>query len=45
MKKSEADEGTWHHNAQGSPNNMQLIPEAVHNPVSHLGQGSLNKGK
>jgi hypothetical protein len=36
---------TWHHNAQSAPNNMQLIPTAVHNTVDHLGQGALSKGK
>ncbi|MFC6053161.1 HNH endonuclease [Acinetobacter portensis] len=36
---------TWHHNAQSSPNNMQLIPEDVHNAALHIGQGSLSGGK
>jgi filamentous hemagglutinin len=36
---------TWHHNAQSAPNNTQLIPQKVHEPVLHLGQGSLSKGK
>lgn len=36
---------TWHHNAQSAPNNMQLVPDKVHEPVLHLGQGSLSKGK
>lgn len=36
---------TWHHNAQSSPNNMQLIPEDVHNAALHIGQGSLSEGK
>jgi filamentous hemagglutinin len=35
----------WHHNAQSSPNNMQLVPKAVHDPVSHIGQGALSGGK
>lgn len=36
---------TWHHNAQSAPNNMQLVPQKVHEPVLHLGQGALSKGK
>jgi filamentous hemagglutinin len=36
---------TWHHNGQSAPNNMQLIPDAVHGQVTHLGQGSLSGGK
>lgn len=35
---------TWHHNAQGSPNNMQLIPKAIHDAVLHTGQNSLKRG-
>lgn len=35
----------WHHNAQSAPHNMQLIPQAVHNSVQHIGQGSVSKGK
>ena len=34
---------TWHHN--GETKNMQLIPAAVHNAVSHLGEGALCDGK
>lgn len=34
---------TWHHN--GDVKNMQLIPTAVHDAVSHLGEGSLCNGK
>ncbi len=34
---------TWHHN--GDVKNMQLIPTAVHQAVSHLGEGSLCEGK
>lgn len=34
---------TWHHN--GDVKNMQLIPTAVHQAVSHLGEGSLCDGK
>ncbi len=33
---------TWHHNADS--HNMQLIPRAVHDAASHIGQGSLNQG-
>ena len=37
---------TWHHNAQSSPNNMQLVPEKIHNEqVPHTGEGSLSNGK
>jgi hypothetical protein len=36
---------TWHHNAQSSPNNMQLVPQAVHDRVRHMGQGALSQGK
>lgn len=32
---------TWHHNAQSGPNNMQLLPEVVHDAVKHIGQDSL----
>ncbi|WP_415944748.1 HNH endonuclease, partial [Streptomyces sp. 067-1] len=39
------DDYTWHHNAQSSPNNMQLIPAVVHDAVIHSGQKSLNSGK
>ena len=35
---------TWHHNAQSAPNNMQLLSEAVHNAVKHIGQESLKNG-
>jgi len=39
------DDHTWHHNAQSSPNNMQLVPESIHNgTVPHTGQVSLSKG-
>jgi filamentous hemagglutinin len=39
---------TWHHNAQSSPNNIQLVPENIHNTkdgkgVPHTGEGSMNK--
>ena len=36
---------TWHHNAQSSPNNMQLIPNSIHKAVRHTGQKSLKKGQ
>lgn len=34
---------TWHHNAQSSPNNMQLVPDSIHSnkTVPHTGQNSL----
>ncbi|WP_220186767.1 HNH endonuclease [Moraxella lacunata] len=36
----------WHHNAQSSPNNMQLIPDEIHNKaVRHTGEGSLSEGR
>ncbi|PNK61926.1 HNH endonuclease [Psychrobacter sp. FDAARGOS_221] len=36
----------WHHNAQSAPNNMQLVPENIHNiHVPHTGQNSLKEGK
>ncbi len=39
---------TWHHNAQSSPNNMQLVPEYIHNAnqggVPHTGQNALKDG-
>jgi len=35
---------TWHHNAQSSPNNMQLVPEKIHNEkVPHTGEGSMRR--
>jgi filamentous hemagglutinin len=38
---------TWHHNAQSSPNTMQLVPEKFHDrkAVPHSGQNSLKQGK
>ena len=37
---------TWHHNAQSSPNNMQLVPEKIHNEkIPHTGEGSMSNGK
>ena len=41
---------TWHHNAQAAPNNMQLIPENIHNTkngtgVPHSGEGSMSNAK
>ncbi len=35
---------TWHHNAQSAPASMQLVPEAVHKAVSHVGDVGLNQG-
>jgi filamentous hemagglutinin len=35
---------TWHHNAQSSPNNMQLIPRDIHK-IPHTGEGSMSNGK
>ena len=35
----------WHHNAQSAPNNMQLVPLAVHDAVRHTGQNALKKGR
>lgn len=38
---------TWHHNAQSSPNSMQLVPKDIHanKTVPHTGQNSLKDGK
>lgn len=36
---------TWHHNAQSGPNNMQLLPRDVHDPVKHIGEASLSEGR
>lgn len=37
---------TWHHNAQSSPNNMQLVPSKIHNDaVKHTGEVSLSEGR
>lgn len=36
---------TWHHNAQSSPNNMQLISNSIHKAARHTGQKSLKKGQ
>ena len=30
------EEYTWHHNAQSAPNNMQLVPENIHNIQLHI---------
>jgi len=35
----------WHHNAQSAPNNMQLVPLAVHDTVRHTGQNALKQGR
>ena len=35
----------WHHNAQSAPNNMQLVPLAVHDAVRHTGQNALKQGR
>lgn len=36
---------TWHHNAQSSPNNFQLIPTKVHDETKHVGEASMSEGK
>lgn len=36
---------SWHHNAQSSPNNMQLLPKNIHDAVQHIGEASLSEGK
>jgi hypothetical protein len=42
--KEKIDKFTWHHNAQSSPNNMQLVPDKIHNNnVPHAGEGSMNR--
>lgn len=38
-------EYTWHHNAQASPNNMQLVPTTIHKTVLHIGQNALSQEK
>ncbi|MFC6205078.1 HNH endonuclease [Psychrobacter urativorans] len=45
--KKKMERYTWHHNAQSSPNNMQLVPKLMHSnsKVPHTGQNSLIKGK
>ncbi|WP_218690421.1 HNH endonuclease [Psychrobacter sp. BF1] len=45
--KSKVEGFTWHHNAQSSPNTMQLVPEKFHDrkTAPHSGQNSLKKGK
>lgn len=43
--KSTIDGYRWHHNAQGAPNSMQLIPKTVHDAVNHIGQGALSQGR
>lgn len=43
--KREIEHFTWHHNAQSAPNNMQLVPRAIHEEVKHIGQGTLNQGR
>ncbi|WP_421522853.1 HNH endonuclease [Neisseria yangbaofengii] len=35
----------WHHNAQSAPNNMQLVPLAIHDAVRHTGQTALKQGR
>ncbi|HDR1596757.1 TPA: HNH endonuclease, partial [Pasteurella multocida] len=35
--KLQIDQLTWHHNAQSSPNNMQLVPRNIHSAVKHIG--------
>jgi len=39
---SKIDSYTWHHNADS--NNMQLIPEKVHQAVLHIGEAKMKKG-
>lgn len=42
--KSKITGYTWHHNGNSSPNNMQLLPQVVHDAVKHDGQAALSKG-
>ena len=42
--KQSIDGYTWHHNAQSSPNNMQLVPRDIHK-IPHTGEGSMSNGK
>ena len=45
--KAEIKNLTWHHNAQSSPKNMQLVPRNIHNAneggIPHSGEGSMNR--
>ena len=42
--KQSIDDFIWHHNAQSSPNNMQLVPDKIHNEkVPHTGEGSMSR--
>ena len=43
--KDKIDGFTWHHNAQSSPNNMQLVPTNIHDAVKHIGEGALSEGR
>ncbi len=45
--RDKIDGYTWHHNAQSSPNNMQLVPMDIHSnkTMAHTGQNSLKEGK
>ncbi|QSZ39924.1 large exoprotein involved in heme utilizationor adhesion [Actinobacillus pleuropneumoniae] len=43
--KAQIDKYTWHHNAQSSPNNMQLLPTNIHDAVKHIGEASLSEGR
>lgn len=43
QKGSKTIEGyTWHHNADS--NNMQLVPEKVHDATKHIGQAKMKDG-
>ena len=42
--KQSIDGYTWHHNGQSAPNNMQLVPDKIHNEqVPHTGEGSMSR--
>ncbi|QNX59515.1 HNH endonuclease [Acinetobacter seifertii] len=47
LGEAKIDGYTWHHNAQSSPNSMQLVPNKFHSnkAVPHSGQNSLKDGK
>lgn len=36
---------TWHHNSQGAPSSLQLVPTDVHRAVLHIGESVLSQGR
>ena len=45
--KKKIERYTWHHNAQSSLSNMQLVPFEIHKSraVPHTGQNSMKNGR